>query len=62
MLDKILQKNFVNEEFALKHSAIIQMYYSFIARVESIMHKVCLVILMGCTLNMCLLGYYSIMV
>ncbi|XP_011684720.1 PREDICTED: odorant receptor 4-like [Wasmannia auropunctata] len=33
---------------------------SFIARVESIMHKVCLVILMGCTLNMCLLGYYAI--
>ncbi|KAL0117021.1 hypothetical protein PUN28_010115 [Cardiocondyla obscurior] len=33
---------------------------SFIARVENIMHKVCLAILMGCTLNMCLLGYYSI--
>ncbi|XP_012214661.1 odorant receptor 82a-like isoform X3 [Linepithema humile] len=34
---------------------------SFIANMESIMHKACLAELMGCTLNMCLLGYYSIM-
>ncbi|XP_014475010.1 PREDICTED: odorant receptor Or2-like [Dinoponera quadriceps] len=33
----------------------------FIARIESIMHKVCLVELMGCTINMCLLGYYALM-
>ncbi|XP_029660097.1 odorant receptor 4-like isoform X2 [Formica exsecta] len=34
---------------------------SFISRMESIMHKVSLVELMGCTINMCLLGYYCIM-
>ncbi|KAL0117019.1 hypothetical protein PUN28_010113 [Cardiocondyla obscurior] len=34
---------------------------SFISRLESIMHKVSLVELMGCTINMCLLGYYTIM-
>ncbi|XP_011880172.1 PREDICTED: uncharacterized protein LOC105568812 isoform X2 [Vollenhovia emeryi] len=34
---------------------------SFLTRVESIMNKVSLVELMGCTINMCLLGYYLIM-
>ncbi|XP_032669674.1 odorant receptor 82a-like [Odontomachus brunneus] len=34
---------------------------SFITRVESIMHKACLAELMGCTINMCLLGYYALM-
>ncbi|XP_014475015.1 PREDICTED: odorant receptor 82a-like [Dinoponera quadriceps] len=34
---------------------------SFIARIESIMHKACLVELMGCTINMCLVGYYALM-
>lgn len=35
---------------------------SFIARVENTMHKVCFVLLVGCTLIMCFIGYYSIMV
>ncbi|XP_012214668.1 odorant receptor 82a-like isoform X2 [Linepithema humile] len=34
---------------------------SFISRIESIMHKIALVELTGCTINMCLIGYYSIM-
>ncbi|KAL6426546.1 hypothetical protein ACFW04_009160 [Cataglyphis niger] len=34
---------------------------NFISRIESIMHKVSLVELVGCTINMCLLGYYCIM-
>ncbi|XP_011058412.1 PREDICTED: odorant receptor 22c-like [Acromyrmex echinatior] len=34
---------------------------SFISCVESIMHKVSLAELMGCTTSMCLLGYYTIM-
>ncbi|XP_020295544.1 odorant receptor 4-like [Pseudomyrmex gracilis] len=34
---------------------------SFLKRVESIMHKVSLVEFVGCTINMCLLGYYCIM-
>ncbi|XP_012534752.1 odorant receptor 4 [Monomorium pharaonis] len=33
---------------------------SFISRIESIMNTVSLVELMGCTINMCLLGYYTI--
>ncbi|XP_020295549.1 uncharacterized protein LOC109860688 [Pseudomyrmex gracilis] len=35
---------------------------SFIKCVESIMHKASLAELAGCTINMCLLGYYCIMV
>ncbi|CAL1689205.1 unnamed protein product [Lasius platythorax] len=34
---------------------------NFISCIESIMHKISLVELMGCTINMCLLGYYCIM-
>ncbi|XP_018406399.1 PREDICTED: odorant receptor 82a-like [Cyphomyrmex costatus] len=34
---------------------------SFISRVESIMHKASLAELMGCTIILCLMGYYSIM-
>ncbi|XP_071562298.1 odorant receptor 82a-like [Temnothorax nylanderi] len=33
---------------------------SFISRMESIMQNICLVELVGCTMNMCLLAYYSI--
>ncbi|XP_032669700.1 uncharacterized protein LOC116843417 [Odontomachus brunneus] len=33
----------------------------FIGRIESIMYKACFVELMGCTLNMCLIGYYLVM-
>ncbi|XP_025075210.1 uncharacterized protein LOC105432488 [Pogonomyrmex barbatus] len=32
----------------------------FIARIEDVMHQVCLVELVGCTFNLCMLGYYSI--
>ncbi|XP_018406404.1 PREDICTED: odorant receptor 82a-like [Cyphomyrmex costatus] len=34
---------------------------SFVVQIENIMHKACLGELMGCTLSMCLLGYYSVM-
>ncbi|XP_018364326.1 PREDICTED: odorant receptor 22c-like [Trachymyrmex cornetzi] len=34
---------------------------SFISRVESIMHKASLAELMGCTIILCLMGYYTIM-
>ncbi|XP_071641302.1 odorant receptor 4-like isoform X2 [Temnothorax longispinosus] len=34
---------------------------SFVQQIESIMHKACLGEVMGCTINMCLLGYYIIM-
>ncbi|XP_024880017.1 uncharacterized protein LOC112459880 isoform X1 [Temnothorax curvispinosus] len=33
----------------------------FVEQIESIMHKACLGELMGCTMNMCFLGYYFIM-
>nr|XP_012214659.1 PREDICTED: uncharacterized protein LOC105667432 [Linepithema humile] len=52
------------EEAEHKLAAIVEHHLralSFVARVESIMHKACLVEMMGCTLNMCLLGYYCIM-
>ncbi|XP_024889748.1 odorant receptor 82a-like [Temnothorax curvispinosus] len=34
---------------------------SFVQQIESIMHKACLSILMGCTINMCFLGYFLVM-
>ncbi|RLU16226.1 ObirOr5-L22 [Ooceraea biroi] len=33
---------------------------SFIARIEDVMHQICLVELLGCTFNLCMLGYYTI--
>ncbi|XP_011880185.1 PREDICTED: odorant receptor 4-like [Vollenhovia emeryi] len=32
----------------------------FIASIEDVMHQICLVELLGCTFNLCMLGYYSI--
>jgi len=40
----------------------LYVYFSFISRVESIMHKASLAELMGCTIILCLMGYYTIMV
>ncbi|KAL0117020.1 hypothetical protein PUN28_010114 [Cardiocondyla obscurior] len=34
---------------------------SFVARVENVMNKISLIELMGCTINMCLCGYYLIL-
>ncbi|XP_011148360.2 odorant receptor 4-like isoform X2 [Harpegnathos saltator] len=33
---------------------------SFVSRIEQVMYQICLVQLVGCTLNMCMLGYYSL--
>lgn len=35
---------------------------SFVSRTEKIMNVICLVELIGCTMHICLLGYYCIMV
>ncbi|KAF3054510.1 Odorant receptor 117 [Nylanderia fulva] len=32
----------------------------FISSIENVMHQICLVELVGCTFNLCMLGYYSI--
>ncbi|XP_018344141.1 PREDICTED: uncharacterized protein LOC108749717 isoform X2 [Trachymyrmex septentrionalis] len=34
----------------------------FIGSIEDVMHQICLVELLGCTFNLCMLGYYSITV
>ncbi|XP_071562221.1 putative odorant receptor 92a [Temnothorax nylanderi] len=34
---------------------------SFVQQIESIMNKACLIILMGCTMDMCFLGYVIVM-
>ena len=36
--------------------------YRFISRLESLLSEICLIEVLGCTLNLCLLGYYFIMV
>ncbi|XP_014484212.1 PREDICTED: uncharacterized protein LOC106749356 [Dinoponera quadriceps] len=33
---------------------------SFVSEIETIMHQICLVELLGCTTDMCMLGYYTI--
>ncbi|CAL1689200.1 unnamed protein product [Lasius platythorax] len=59
----IVDKNNENK-FAERRLAIIVEHHlrvlSFISRMESIMRNICLVELLGCTMNMCLLAYYSI--
>ncbi|XP_018046458.1 PREDICTED: odorant receptor 22c-like [Atta colombica] len=53
-----------NDKAKRKLAAIVEHHLrilSFISQVESIMHKVSLVELTGCTMAMCLLGYYTIM-
>ncbi|XP_025075346.1 uncharacterized protein LOC105432038 [Pogonomyrmex barbatus] len=61
-----LVENQEKENHAEKEMATVVEHHlrilSFISRLESIMHKVSLGELMGCTINMCLLGYYTIMV
>ncbi|XP_077269893.1 odorant receptor 43a-like [Temnothorax americanus] len=47
-----------------KLAAVVKHHWrvlSFVQQIESIMHKACLGEVMGCTMNMCLLGYYIIM-
>ncbi|XP_011684719.1 PREDICTED: odorant receptor 82a-like [Wasmannia auropunctata] len=55
------KKNHVIER---KLATIVQHHWrvlSFVVQIESIMHKACLGELMGCTMCMCLLGYYSVL-
>ncbi|XP_029660088.1 odorant receptor 82a-like isoform X1 [Formica exsecta] len=52
-----------NEYAEQKLAAIVEHHLrvlSFISRMENIMQHICLVELVGCTMNMCLLAYYSI--
>ncbi|XP_025265290.1 odorant receptor 82a [Camponotus floridanus] len=62
-LNKLVDKNNENN-FAGRRLAIIVEHHlrvlSFISRMESIMQNICLVELLGCTMNMCLLTYYFI--
>ncbi|XP_024894151.1 odorant receptor 82a-like [Temnothorax curvispinosus] len=47
-----------------KLAAIVKHHWrvlGFVQQIESIMHKACLGELMGCTMCMCLLGYYTVM-
>nr|XP_012230116.1 PREDICTED: odorant receptor 46a, isoform A-like [Linepithema humile] len=33
---------------------------SFVSQIETVMHQICLIELLGCTTDMCMLGYYTI--
>ncbi|XP_014475013.1 PREDICTED: odorant receptor 4-like [Dinoponera quadriceps] len=60
-----LTENHDEENLAEKKLTVVVEHHlrvlGFIARIESIMHKACFVELMGCTINMCLVGYYTLM-
>ncbi|XP_011684721.1 PREDICTED: uncharacterized protein LOC105448055 [Wasmannia auropunctata] len=63
-LRELVENQKGNQTAEQKLAAIVEHHLrilTFIARVESIMNKISLVELMGCTINMCLLGYYLIM-
>ncbi|XP_018364254.1 PREDICTED: odorant receptor 22c-like [Trachymyrmex cornetzi] len=62
LVENRTEKNYKAEQ---KLTAIVKHHLrilSFISQVESIMHKAALVELMGCTIIMSLLGYYTIMI
>ncbi|XP_071641244.1 odorant receptor 4-like isoform X3 [Temnothorax longispinosus] len=63
-LHELVEKKKENDTAEGKVAVIVEHHLrilSFISRVESIMHPVSLTELMGCTVIMCLLGYYTIM-
>ncbi|XP_029660183.1 uncharacterized protein LOC115233754 isoform X1 [Formica exsecta] len=63
-LNKLIVDKNNGNNFAQRRLAIIVEHHlrvlSFISRMESIMQNICLVELLRCTMNMCLLAYYFI--
>ncbi|KAF3054506.1 Odorant receptor 258 [Nylanderia fulva] len=63
-LNKLIVDKNNNNDCAKQRLGIIVKHHlrvlSFISRMESIMRNICLVELLGCTMNMCLLSYYLI--
>ncbi|EZA52124.1 ObirOr5-L23 [Ooceraea biroi] len=63
-LNELVADEDKGNEFADQKLAVIVEHHlrvlSFISRMESLMQHICLVELVGCTLNMCLLAYYTI--
>ncbi|XP_032669684.1 odorant receptor 4-like isoform X2 [Odontomachus brunneus] len=63
-LNKLVVDNNKGNQSAGQRLAIIVEHHlrvlNFISHMENIMHHICLVELLGCTMNMCLLAYYFI--
>ncbi|KAG5318442.1 OR4 protein, partial [Acromyrmex heyeri] len=63
-LNDLVEDEDNRNNFAEKKLATIVEHHlrvlSFISRMENVMQNICLVELVGCTMNMCLLAYYSI--
>ncbi|KAL6259100.1 hypothetical protein P5V15_009022 [Pogonomyrmex californicus] len=63
-LNNLVAEDDKGNDFAEQKLATIVEHHlrvlSFISRMENIMQNICLVELVGCTMNMCLLAYYSI--
>ncbi|XP_018310083.1 odorant receptor 82a-like [Mycetomoellerius zeteki] len=58
-LDDQKQQNMVQHRLAIiveHHLRVL----SFVARMEALLHQICFVELLGCTFNLCMLGYYVI--
>lgn len=41
---------------------LVSRIFSFISLIEELLHEISLVEVVGCTLNICFLGYYCMMV
>ncbi|XP_032669661.1 odorant receptor 82a-like [Odontomachus brunneus] len=65
-LDELVDVSSIKSEHKTtrrKLTAIVEHHLrtlSFVSQIETVMHQICLVELMGCTTDMCMLGYYTI--
>ncbi|XP_028046097.2 odorant receptor 2a isoform X2 [Monomorium pharaonis] len=62
-LNKLVDEDKRDECVGQKLAIVVQHHLrvlSFISRIEAVMRYICLVELLGCTMNMCLLAYYFI--
>ncbi|XP_019699412.1 odorant receptor 22b isoform X2 [Harpegnathos saltator] len=65
-LDELVDVSSAKDEYEStrrKLAAIVEHHLralSFVSQIETIMHQICLVELLGCTTDICMLGYYTI--
>ncbi|CAL1689206.1 unnamed protein product [Lasius platythorax] len=65
LLDNLVDNKNEKRDFSQRKFAVVVEHHlkvlSFISHIEKITNVVCLVEIMGCTMHMCLLGYYCIL-
>ncbi|XP_011684711.1 PREDICTED: uncharacterized protein LOC105448046 [Wasmannia auropunctata] len=62
-LDELVEAKSEHEVTRRKLATIVEHHLrvlSFVSQIETVMHQICLVELLGCTTDLCMLGYYTI--